>query len=149
MRIKYCFYSWLFVAVLSLVGCGGTTLKSSGSNGGETPPVVENPPINPPVILTPEVLKNQYGFKIPAGQATGDVLPSQPGTVVQGITVKGGPGKDTNWTAFTLVIHVDDSSSEPKYRVLIQKRSDNGTLEIPGGASYRWPDLAGRRGGRT
>jgi hypothetical protein len=74
----------------------------------------------------------QMGFQIPGNQAQWDSLPPQPGQQVQGLTVKGGPGADTNWTAFTLILFANNKGG---YEVLTQKRTikPSGVIETPGG----------------
>lgn len=99
------------------------------------------------VSLTIDEVKT-LGFTIPPDQNIGDVLPPQPGEVVLGKIVKGGPGSDTNWTAFTLVIHAEDPG-EKKYLVYTQMRGPTmksaGTIETAGGhlvGGQTWRDGA-------
>lgn len=99
------------------------------------------------VSLTIDEVKT-LGFTIPPDQNIGDVLPPQPGEVVLGKIVKGGPGSDTNWTAFTLVIHAEDPGAK-KYWVYTQMRGPTmksaGTIETAGGhlvGGQTWRDGA-------
>lgn len=125
----------LIIAVLG--GCHEEPSKGpeqQGPKGPSLPPNQQGPnEENPATSLSIDEVK-ALGFAIPPNQNIGGALPPQPGTNVLGKIVKGGAGSDTNWTAFTLVIHAEDATAK-KYFVLTQMRAINplGTIETAGG----------------
>ena len=106
---KYFIYYILFF----LIGCAETSLL----------PKTES--------ISAEILKQHYGFKISKNQDRGDIIPPLPGNEILGKKVSGRIGSDTDWTAFTLVIHKNNN----KYTLMTQKRVNHpaGTIETAGG----------------
>lgn len=120
--------------LLSLFACdqnsnpGTHSAQNNQFSSSPTPPAS---PATQSQILDSAQLK-ALGFRLPNGQNIGDILPPQPSTHLFGKVVKGGPGRDTNWTAFTLVLFLDQNG---QYEVLTQKRAIRpiGAIETPGG----------------
>lgn len=153
--LKQRLFSLYFVSFfVTFWGCGGNWTKAptkAEPTGPEKQQKIPRP-LNPPQIEQPEEpiheigqqeLVQKYGFTIRANQSIGDELPPQPGQIVHGKTVRGGPNADTNWSAFTLVLFKDGKG----YKILTQKRAHShaGTIETPGGhllGGQTWRDGA-------
>lgn len=143
----------LFLSVMILLGCdeGRSPSRLPKQHQNDAPPenpipkipAHNDPPQGEPHEISQQELEQKHGFTIRATQSVGDELPPQPGQIVHGKRVEGGPNADTNWSAFTLVLYKDQKG----YKVLTQKRAHThaGTIETPGGhllGGQSWRDGA-------
>ncbi len=116
-----------FISFLLAFSLACSTAGPSGNT--QTPAHKYQTPSGPKPLSLVQV-KN-LGWTLPKGQHLGDLTPPQPGTKVQGQNVTLW-GKDTPWTAFTLVIFI---KAPGQYEILTQKRGihPTGVIETTGG----------------